>query len=57
MSWTRDEAGSVMVEYALVLSLLSLAFIGGMFYIDFTTSQTLGNLETATLHYGLRDGK
>lgn len=30
----RDESGNVLVEYALVLSLLSLAFIAGMLAVE-----------------------
>ncbi len=57
MRLVRDEAGTVMVEYALVLSLLSFAFIGGMFSIESATSSVLGKVQYEVLQYALRNGR
>jgi Flp pilus assembly pilin Flp len=56
MSSIWDESGTVMVEYALVLGLLSLAFIAGMFAIEGATNSTFSNLQNKLIDYGLRDG-
>jgi Flp pilus assembly pilin Flp len=53
----RDESGSVMVEYGLVLALLSFAFMGGMFFIERTTSSSLNFVQGELLNYGLRNGQ
>lgn len=52
-----DESGNVLVEYALVLSLLSFAFMGGVYAIESTTSTILTNVQTELLNYGLRNGQ
>jgi Flp pilus assembly pilin Flp len=57
MNPPRDENGSVMVEYGLVLALLSFAFMGGMFVIESTTSTSLSYLQNELLSYGLRNGQ
>ena len=51
-----DESGNVLVEYALVLSLLSLAFMGGMLAVETATSTALNTVQTELLNYGLRNG-
>jgi len=51
-----DESGTVMVEYALVLALLSVAFIAGLKLIEFTALATLANLQQNLLIYGTRVG-
>ncbi len=56
MADIRDEHGSVMVEYALVLSLLSFAFMGGMVAVGIATSAALTNTQTELTQYGLRNG-
>jgi len=56
MSSIWDESGTVMVEYALVLSLLSLGFIAGMFTIEQATNSTLLKLQSELIDYGLRNG-
>ena len=42
----RDEEGNTLVEYALVLSLLSLAFIAGARVIGAAASTALTSVET-----------
>jgi Flp pilus assembly pilin Flp len=56
MDLMRDESGSVMVEYALVLSLLSLAFISGMRFIDYQVSAALSFVQGELIYYALRNG-
>jgi Flp pilus assembly pilin Flp len=51
-----DEAGAVLVEYALVLALLSLAFIAGFKGIEAATSTALSSLQNNLLQYGMRAG-
>lgn len=51
----RDESGAVLVEYALVLALLSFAFIGGMIFIESTVSNTLFYVQQEFQNYGLRN--
>lgn len=57
MSNSWDESGSVMVEYALVLALLSVAFIAGLFTVEATTDSVFTTMQREMIHYGLRDGK
>jgi Flp pilus assembly pilin Flp len=57
MSNSWDESGSVMVEYALVLALLSVAFIAGLFTVEATTDSVFTNMQQEMIHYGLRDGQ
>jgi Flp pilus assembly pilin Flp len=49
-----DEDGSVMVEYGLVLALLSFAFMGGMAAVTGATHAAQLNLQSQLLSYGLR---
>jgi Flp pilus assembly pilin Flp len=56
MSSFWDENGTVIVEYGLVLALLSVGFIAGMITIDTITSAALGNAQTSLVNYGLRIG-
>ncbi len=51
-----DENGAVLVEYALVLALLSFGFIAGMYVIDGATATALTNVQAELLNYGLRNG-
>lgn len=53
----RDESGSVMVEYGLVLALLSFAFMGGMYLLESMTSSSLIFVQTELTNYGLRNGQ
>jgi Flp pilus assembly pilin Flp len=52
----RDESGAVLVEYALVLALLSFVFMGGMYAVEKATSISLGNAQNELTNYGLRNG-
>ena len=42
----RDEQGNVLVEYALVLSLLSVGFIAGMLAIEKAANTALTTVQT-----------
>ena len=56
MSSLWDENGTVIVEYGLVLALLSVGFILGMKAVDTITSAALTNAQTSLVNYGLRIG-
>jgi Flp pilus assembly pilin Flp len=51
-----DEHGAVLVEYALVLALLSLAFMGGMSAIEVATSAAYTYVTGELLDYAERNG-
>jgi Flp pilus assembly pilin Flp len=53
----RDERGAVLVEYALVLALLSVGFISGMEAIETAAATTLNNASAELTQYGLRSGQ
>jgi Flp pilus assembly pilin Flp len=53
----RDEQGAVMVEYALVLALLSLAVVSGMKAIETAAATTLNSTSSELTQYGLRSGQ
>jgi Flp pilus assembly pilin Flp len=53
---TLNESGTVLVEYALVLALLSFAFLGGMKVVGLATSAASTNVTGELLHYAERDG-
>jgi Flp pilus assembly pilin Flp len=57
MSTTWDESGTVIVEYGLVLALLSVGFILGMTTIDLVTNAALTNAQLELQNYGLRNGQ
>lgn len=50
----RDASGTVIVEYGLVLALLSVGFILGMTAIDTVTNAALVNVQNELIEYGLR---
>jgi Flp pilus assembly pilin Flp len=52
----RSEEGNVLVEYALVLSLLSFAFIAGMLAIETAASSALTNVQSELLNFQLQNG-
>lgn len=51
----RDERGTVMVEYAIVLTLVSLALMTGMGIVENATANALAYVQTELMHYALRD--
>jgi Flp pilus assembly pilin Flp len=51
-----DDGGAVLAEYALVLALLSVAFISGMLAIERNAASALSTSQTELLNYGLRNG-
>jgi Flp pilus assembly pilin Flp len=56
MSGMRDQSGTVMVEYALILALLALAFISGLKAVEGAASTALSNVQTNLNTYDLRAG-
>jgi Flp pilus assembly pilin Flp len=55
MDFARDESGTVLVEYALVLALLSFALIGGMTFMENRCFVTLSNFQNELTNYSLRN--
>jgi len=51
-----DQRGTVMVEYALILALLALAFISGLKAVEGAASAALQQLQTNFGTYDLRVG-
>ncbi len=47
----HDDRGAVLVEYALVLSLLSFAFVGGMKLVEQASSTALLYLQAQLQNY------
>ena len=54
MSILRDESGNVLVEYALVLSLLSLAFIAGMLAVEKAANAALTGVQSGLCEFELQ---
>jgi Flp pilus assembly pilin Flp len=51
-----DDSGTVIVEYALVLSLLSLSFVIGMQLVESAAFAALTAMGNGLIEYGTRVG-
>jgi Flp pilus assembly pilin Flp len=56
LSVACDDTGSVLVEYALVLSLLSITFMAGMRLVEGAAFAALTTLGSGLISYGTRVG-
>lgn len=52
----RNDSGAVLVEYALVLALLSLAFMSGMAALEHAISAAYTYVTSELLNYAERNG-
>jgi Flp pilus assembly pilin Flp len=50
-----DTNGNTLVEYAMVMSLLSVAMLSGMSAIGTAAASALSNVESELLNYGIRN--
>jgi Flp pilus assembly pilin Flp len=52
----RSDSGAVLVEYALVIALLSIGMLGGMRAIEYATLTAYNYVTSELMNYAERNG-